>query len=206
MSWRLVPCLPKFVLVKVQSFWCASDYLSILGESVTIDWDWRKVQDVRLMAIVFCALALVGCGSGGGDGAARPAATEAAHNIPPEPTPTPIVVTLSGVVWTTAVDPVTNAPQDNVTSYATTAPVIIAAVQVGSMPAGAELTATWWIDRAEVPEATMRVATDSLVREGWAKFQFTREEERRFPLGVLEVRITATGGREVTGSVEIVLP
>jgi hypothetical protein len=164
------------------------------------------MRHARLVAMVFCAIVLVACGSSDGEDAAIPSATEAEHDIAPEPTPTPVAVTLSEVVWTTLVDPVTSEPQDNVTSYATTAPVIIAAVQIGGMPAGAELAATWWIDGVEVPEATMRVATETAVREGWATFQFTREEGRRFPLGELEVRITAPGGGEVMGSVDITLP
>ena len=174
---------------------------------MTIGWGgFGKPAGAGLLTVAFALLVLVGCGAGGGGDDSMPAATDAADSAPAIPTPTPVVITLSDVVWTTAVDPQTREPRDEVTSFATTAPVIIAAVKVGSLPASAQLTARWSIDGVEVPEATMQAATERALKEGWATFQFTRDEGQHFPLGVLEVRITASAGAEVTGSVRIVLP
>lgn len=168
---------------------------------MTIGWGvWQKPGSGLPLGMVLCLLALVGCVAGD-----EPATTGPVDVAPSEPTRTSLT-TLSDVVWTTSIDPQTREPQDSVNSYAITAPVIIAAVEVGTMPAGEELTATWMIDGQDVPQAKMRVTSETEISDGWATFQFTREEGRRFPLGVLEVQITAAGGGEVNGAVDILLP
>lgn len=111
-----------------------------------------------------------------------------------------------GVTWTTAVDPETGAPENEVAAFPIDAPAIIAAVEVGELQAGTVLTATWRIDGVEVPQATMQVTAQQDLQEGWATFQFTRAPDRLFPLGKLEVQVTAGDGSEVTGSVDVVLP
>lgn len=113
---------------------------------------------------------------------------------------------MSDVVWTTAVDPVTREPLDNVERYPNDAPVIIAAVEVKDVPAGMVLTATWTIDGVEVPEAAMTAVPEAGLAAGWATFQFTRQEGHLFPLGVLSVTVAAEDGGTVSGSVGIVLP
>lgn len=124
----------------------------------------------------------------------------------PPPTPTPLPVALSGVTWTTGIDPDTQEPQDNIERYPNDAPVIIAAVEVKNLPAGAVLTATWTIDGVDVPEATMRAGTGTALASGWATFRFTREDGHLFPLGILSVTVTTEDGSTVSGSVEITVP
>lgn len=152
-----------------------------------------------VVALAALLVVLVGCGGGDPGSGLGEAAT-------PPPTQEPSTLALSDVVWTTAVDPATGAPQDEVRQFPNDAPVIITAVPVEDAPAGATLTATWTIDGMEVPEATMTVTTESRLASGWASFRFTRQEDRLFPLGVLLVTVSDGEGTTVSGSVEIVLP
>lgn len=180
----------------------------IPGDSVIIGCGVDVIRRrTRLLAIAACALVLVGCGGGTPDNTSTPPApATTATERAARPTPPPAAAELLAVTWTTDVDPATGAPRDDVDAFPSDAAAIIAAVECGGLAAGTELTATWSIDGTEVPEATMRVTVDRTISNGWATFRFTRDPERRFPLGELQVRVTASDGTEVTGTVDIVLP
>ena len=173
---------------------------------MTTGWGPKgKEGGLGLWAMASCVLVLTACGGSGDEDRTSgliSAVTEATAtpDLPPAP------AELLGITWTTAVDPETQAPEGEVTSFPTDAPAIIAAVDVGELQAGTVLTATWSIDGVEVPQATMQVTAEQDLQEGWATFQFTRAADRLFPLGELEVRITAGDGSAVTGTVDIVLP
>lgn len=153
---------------------------------------WRLV-----IVAILALLVLVACGSGD---EAEPTPHAVTPTAPPQP------MTLGDVVWTTEVDPTTQEPADEVRRYPNNAPAIIAAVPIGSVPAGAEITATWAIDGTEVPQATTRVVAEAAVEEGWVSFRFTRNPDRLFPLGVLSVTVSGPMGETTAGEVEITLP
>ena len=159
-----------------------------------------------MVMIAGLALVLAGCGSGNDVTPDATAVSTSASRVAAELTPTPVAIAISDVVWTSGVDPTTRQPQDTVSAYTTTSPAIIAAVQVGALSTGTTLTATWSIDGVPVPAVTMEATVERPIEDGWATFQFTREEGRRFPLGHLQVEITASDGTVVTGEVDIVLP
>ena len=152
--------------------------------------------------MVASVLALTACG-GSDDSGKDKDQTDAALDAVAT---SPATAELLGITWTTSVDPETRAPEDEVTSYPNDAPAIIAAVEIGDVQAGTVLTATWSIDGVEVPQATMQITAQQDLQEGWATFQFTRDPARLFPLGELEVQVTAPGDDAVTASVDIVLP
>lgn|GEM_PF-2151947 len=189
---------------------CVGGYFSTLGESVTIERGFGGIKRrISLIAVVVgCVLALAGCGGGGGDDNAgsTPAPTADATRPPQRPAETPVPIGMSEVVWATEVDPETREPEGEVTSFPNDTPVIVAAVQLSSVPAGTVLTATWSIDGLEVPAMTTQATTEASLETGWATFQLSRDEGRLFPLGELQVRIVAPDGTEVTGAVDIVLP
>jgi hypothetical protein len=180
----------------------AFDHFSTSGDFVTGGWGFEgNGRCLGLWTTVACVLVLTACGSSSGGGATPdPTATVTKATAPP------VAAELLGITWTTAVDPETQAPENEVTAFPIDAPSIIAAVEVGELQAGTVLTATWFIDGMEVPQATMQVTAQQDLQEGWATFQFTRAPDRLFPLGELEVRVTAVDGSEVTGSVDVVLP
>jgi len=151
--------------------------------------------------MVAVVMLITGCGGG----SAEPTREEAPAS-PPVATATSIPIGMTGITWTTAVDPSTREPLDSVQQFPNDAPVIIAAVGIEDVPAGAVLTATWTIDGVAVPAATMTVTSGSTLATGWATFQLTREAGHLFPLGELSVTVSAEDGASVSGSVEIVVP
>lgn len=158
---------------------------------------------MRVVAAAVVLVLLVACGDDSSEpdeGTPVPATQTAEARQEPEP------LQLSGIVWTTGLDPETGEPLDDVTSYPTNAPAIIAAVNVEQLPAGAELTATWTIDGTEVPDAAMSATSERAVTDAWVTFRFDRADDRLFPLGDLVVTITASDGEAVSGEVEITLP
>ena len=71
-------------------------------------------------------------------------------------------------------------------------PSVIAVVEATDVPAGTEFTATWSIDGIDVPDATMTATVTDDMTRAWIAFEFVREEGRYFPLGELQVIVTAS--------------
>jgi hypothetical protein len=147
-------------------------------------------------------LLVAGCGGGNVD---EPPQTPA----PEEPTATPEPEPDFGLVdiaWTSAIDEDTGEPVDEIEAFTTVSPGIVAAVEANNVPAGTGFTAEWTIDGLEVPEATMNVTVEQDMSTAWIAFEFIRDEGRYFPLGELEVVVTASSGETIDGSVTIQLP
>lgn len=150
--------------------------------------------------VLACLVMTVSCG--GGD------------DTPPqqEPRPTPtaqateVPLTMDDIVWATGIDEASGEPLDEVSAYTTVSPAIVAVVPAGNVPAGTEFTATWTIDGLEVPQATMTATVEQDMQSAWVAFEFLRDEGRYFPLGVLEITVTASTGESVQSSIDIELP
>lgn len=113
---------------------------------------------------------------------------------------------IAGLTWTSAVSGDTGEPVDSVESFTTISPSVIAVVEATDVPAGTEFTASWSIDGIDVPEATMNVTVEQDMTEAWIAFEFIRDEGRYFPLGELQVVVTASTGDSVDATVDIQLP
>lgn len=113
---------------------------------------------------------------------------------------------MEDVIWTSGIDEDSGEPIDEVDAFTTISDRIVAVVPAANVPAGTEFTATWTIDGLNVPEATMTATVEQEMSTAWVAFEFLRDEGRYFPLGELEVTVTATSGETVEGSVEIGLP
>jgi hypothetical protein len=113
---------------------------------------------------------------------------------------------IAGLTWTSAVSDDTGEPVDSVESFTTISPSVIAVVEATDVPAGTQFTATWSIDGIDVPEATMDVTVEQDMTEAWIAFEFIRDEGRYFPLGELEVVVTASTGESIDATVDIQLP
>lgn len=111
-----------------------------------------------------------------------------------------------GLTWTSAVSDSTGEPVDSVESFTTISPAVVAVVEASSVPAATEFTATWSIDGIDVPEATMNVTVEKDLAVAFVAFEFIREEGRYFPLGELEVVVTASTGETIDATVDIQLP
>jgi hypothetical protein len=164
---------------------------------------WGQIVRNRwfLVAILLGCLAIAsGCGSDqGADG-------EQASDVAPTPQSTENPFGILDVVWTSGVDEQSGEPIDEVDSFTTVSPRIVAVVQAENVPAGTVFTATWTIDGLEVPEATMEATVDADMATAWVAFEFIRAEGRYFPLGELEVSVAASNGETIQDSVRIELP
>ena len=113
---------------------------------------------------------------------------------------------IAGVTWTSGVTDDTGEPVDSVESFTTISPSIIAVVEATNVPAGTGFTATWSIDGIDVPETTMEVTVEEDMTLAYVAFEFIRDEGRYFPLGELQVVVTASSGESVDATVDIQLP
>jgi hypothetical protein len=148
-----------------------------------------------------CLVLAVGCG-----GTSDEPETQSAPQPTATPGPSEVPFAMDGVVWASAIDEDTGEPVDEVDAYTTVSDRIVAVVPASNVLTGTEFTATWTIDGIDVPEATMSVTVEQDLVTAWIAFEFVRDEGRYFPLGELEVTVTASTGDEVTGSVDIELP
>lgn len=162
-------------------------------------WGWRRGGRAGLLLVVMAGL-LVACGGDGG--ADSPTPTPGA-TFAPTAAPTAETITLGPIVWTTAVDPATGAPDDDLEVLPHDAPAIIAAIETGPLPAGAELTGEWTMNGVAVPGGPVTVRADQAREAGWVRFELTLTEGKTWPPGVLELTVTAPGGEQVSGSIQI---
>lgn len=161
---------------------------------------WLKLT-AHMIVMTGILLLVTGCGSA--DDVSEP------PGIPVDDEPTPTSEPAFGlldIAWTSGIDEDTGEPVDEVEVFTTVSPGIVAAVEATNVPAGTELTAEWTIDGIEVPEATMNVTVEQDMSTAWIAFEFVRDEGRYFPLGELEVVVTASSGQSINGSVAIGLP
>lgn len=74
---------------------------------------------------------------------------------------------------------------------------------VESVPAGETLTANWALDGVAIDAVDSTVTLDGTSESGWVSFSLAWEGETLWPVGTLEITITARSGATVTGAVEI---
>lgn len=147
----------------------------------------RRLGVLALPLIVACGL-LTACASGDDDG---PEATSV-----PEPTETPIVVAtaLSGVprigeaVWTSAIQPETNAPIALAPEGSDA--IIYAVFPIESLPAGSQLMARWFFNDTSLDalDSAMRVDQDRI--SGWIEFHIERTSAEPWPNGDYEIVVS----------------
>ncbi len=127
--------------------------------------------------------------------------------IPVVPLATParadILPQVGDIVWAAAIDPVTSAPTDPVSSYLPEAPQIIAAAPAHSLPAGSRVKATWeYNDTSLDAFATELVPTDT-IEETWVAFHLDRDPNVPWPVGVYEVTVSLEGTVIQRAAVEV---
>lgn len=156
----------------------------------------RWLRSVFVVLVV--ALLLAGCG---GDSDSR---SDVSPATPPAATPTAVPqMSVGRVLWAEEIDTRTGEPETLATIYTPDSPTIIAAMEVTDVPAGTEFTATWTINDQPIPGADMRIEAEGDLPHAWLAFRFTREGDRRYPVGQLGVVITTSTGVLREGSIEI---
>jgi hypothetical protein len=82
--------------------------------------------------------------------------------------------------------------------------MIHAIVEVESVPAGEQLTATWSIDGTPVDAIATTATIDTATASGTVSFALAWEGEAFWPVGTLGVTITASSGATTAGEIQIV--
>ncbi len=160
----------------------------------------RRRHDARLPAILLiCVIGglLGACGGNGATDSTAPASTSPPATASPQP------LELGSVVWTTGIATGTGAPVDRVSVFPRDAVAIHAAVEARSLPAGTTLTAAWEINGQPIEALSTTVTVDQPRRGGWADFRLEWAGETRWPAGTLAIRISASTGETVEGTVRI---
>lgn len=144
------------------------------------------------------SILLIGCSVGGGSSSSSPDATR----LPTaQPTPTP-AAQLGSVTWTTTLAQ-DGEPVEDLDAFPRDTAVIHAAIPVEAVQAGETLTATWALDGVGIDGIDAIVTIDEASAQGWVSFSLTWEGEALWPVGVLEVTITAESGATTSAAIQI---
>lgn len=141
---------------------------------------------------------LIGCSMGDGTSDPDPAPTSAA-TVASTPAP---VVQLGAVVWSTGLAE-NGEPAADLDALPRDAPVIYAVAPVQSVVAGEKVTANWSLDGVPIDALATTVTLDEATDSGWVSFALTWEGETFWPVGSLEVSLSASSGSTVTSSIQI---
>jgi hypothetical protein len=169
----------------------------------------RTIQSLRAMLIAGGCALLISCGG-------PPLATPENASAPAEPG-TPVVSTapvpeaspvspLGEVVWAASADPVTNAPQESVTTYSPEAPRISAFVLTTALPAGSAIEADWEYNDTSLDAFSRQIVVPTTTDQTWISFHIERGETEPWPAGIYEVTITLNGKSAREAAVEVVTP
>lgn len=160
----------------------------------------RRLGLLASALIVACGL-LAACASGGGD---------SSDDSTPEPTETPVVEPtaltgtprLGGAVWTSAIQPQSNAPLALAPTVADS--IIYAVFPIESLPAGSQLVASWFFNDTSLDAlgSAMRIDQDRV--SGWVEFHIERTGAEQWPNGEYEI-VVSDGTNELQRSV-VTLP
>ncbi len=146
------------------------------------------------------SILLIGCSVGGGSSSSGPDAD--ATPLPTvQPTPTP-AVQLGPVTWSTTLAQ-DGEPVENLDAFPRDTAVIHAAVPIEAVQAGETLTAVWFLDGVAIDGIASTVTIDEASDQGWVSFSLTWEGEAFWPVGMLEVTITADSGATTGGAIQI---
>ncbi len=157
----------------------------------------RRFGLLALSIILACAV-LVACG-GGDDDKSEPTAA-------PQPTETLVVVptALSGAprigeaVWTSVIQPETNAPIALAPKLTDT--TIYAVFPIESLPAGSQLLASWFFNDTSLDALNSSMRIDHDRTTGWIEFHIERTGEEPWPDGEYEV-VVSDGTNELQRAV-----
>ena len=158
-----------------------------------------------ILAVVFLALAGCGGDDNGPDQnqstqtpSSDAGATQAAKRAVADATPLPMVV--GEVVWATAIDEETRAPERAVTTVDSTTRTIYAVVPVSNIQPGQVFTAKWSYNETALDGLTTSVSVAPDQAVDWVEFHLTRSEER-WPDG--DYAVTISAGDEIVQRAEI---
>ena len=119
------------------------------------------------------------------------------------PTGAAVVPRFGEIIWTAAIDPVTSAPTEPVSSYPPDAPRIVAAAPAHSLPTGSRVEATWEYNDTSLDAFTTRIVPTDDIEETWVAFRIERDPNVPWPIGTYEVTISLDGTAIQQAAVEV---
>jgi hypothetical protein len=149
-------------------------------------------------------LLLAGCG--GGTRLVAPVAATPTASAAATPTAAPLATpapSLGEIIWSTSVDPVTNAPADAVAYYRADAPRIAAAMPTRGIPSEASIQATWEYNDTPLEAFTTELERPGQIETTWISFYLDRDPETLWPEGVYAIAISLDGTEVRRATVEV---
>jgi hypothetical protein len=167
----------------------------------------RANRSLRAVLIAAGCALLIGC-----DGRQLAAPDDASA---PSETGTPVVSkapvpeaspasSLSEIVWAASADPVTNAPQETVTTYSPEAPRISAFVLTTALPAGSAIEADWEYNDTSLDAFSRQIVVPTTTDQAWVSFHLDRGDADPWPAGIYKVTISLNGKSAREAAVEVV--
>ena len=115
-----------------------------------------------------------------------------------------VAFSVGPIIWTAAIDETTNAPIEPVSSYVSTTPRIIAAVPVQSLPAGAQIEASWEYNDTSLDAFTTQLSQAEMIDRTWIAFHIERDPAVPWPVGTYQVSVAVNGTTMQVASVEVI--
>ena len=166
-----------------------------------------RSRGIRWATLALSGLLLAGCGSESrliAPGAvatpsSSPAASPAAWPATVDPGPT-----VGDIVWTTTVDPVTNAPVDAVGSYSPEAVRIIASMPTRGIPRSVAIRASWEYNDTPLEAFTTELDLPQQRETTWISFHIDRDPQILWPEGIYAIAVSLDGSEIQRSAVEVV--
>lgn len=156
-----------------------------------------------MLAAGLVAGVLAGCGGPGATPTPSPASKATETAVPATMTPIPAAA-VGEVVWTTAVEAVSNAPGGRVDQFDAGARTLFAVVRVTNLRAGSVLTAEWTYNATELDTTTSAVVPSRAYPAGFVQFHLSRDGEMPWPEGTYAITISLDGEVVQTASIDVV--
>ena len=151
-------------------------------------------------------LVLVGCGSEPRPLTPAAGATPSAAAVA-TPTTAPALATpvpaIGDIVWTTSVDPETNAPLDAVGSYRPDVLRMIAALPTRGIARDAVLRASWEYNDTPLETFMTEIERPGRPETTWVSFYLDRDPETLWPEGVYAIVVSLDGAEVQRATVEV---
>lgn len=161
---------------------------------------WLRI----LVGIAICAT-LAACGGGESSPDATPTA-ESTPMVASTPTVASAPMEIGQIIWAEETDPISGAPVAEVSGFTTESPAIVALIEVTNLPANTQFAATWTLNDSVISDSPMTVIAQGDMTHAWISFRFTRDGDRRYPVGQIGITITASDGTLREASTKIDFP
>jgi hypothetical protein len=160
----------------------------------------RRAISLGLLSV----LAPIASACGGDDDEPTPTVGPTATNAAVAPTVTTAPPSIEAIVWTTAVDSVSNAPLDPIEQFASEDGTIYGVVRAVNLPVGAVLAATWSYNDVPLDGAESTIVPARVYPAGYVEFHLTRSDGQPWPPGIYALTITLDGVSAQSATVDVV--